>query len=180
MGAYVALLRGINLGGKNSLAMKELVPMFEGVGCQNVRTYIQSGNVVFEANSALTNNIPTLIPEAIEKKRKINVPVVVRSAPEIRAVVKNNSFLKAGADEKYLHVAFLAHKPLKRAAGELDPSRSPGDEYVVRGKEIYLHCPNGMARTKLTTSYFDSKFKTICTVRNWRTITKLLEMVDGR
>jgi uncharacterized protein (DUF1697 family) len=159
--------------------MKELVPMFEDVGCQNVRTYIQSGNVVFEANSTLAGNIPTLIPEAIEKKCKIKVPVVVRSEKEIRAVARNNSFLKDGAEEKHLHVAFLVQKPLKKAVGELDPDRSPGDEYVVQKKEIYLHCPNGMARTKLTTSYFDSKLKNTCTVRTWKTVMKLLKMVDG-
>jgi uncharacterized protein (DUF1697 family) len=101
---------------------------------------------------------------------------VIRTAAEIDGVVRGNPFLKAGADPKTLHVGFLRDRPSKSQVAALDPDRSPPDEFVVRGGEIYLRLPNGVARSKLTSQYFDSRLKTIITARNWRTVLKLQEM----
>jgi uncharacterized protein (DUF1697 family) len=87
--------------------------------------------------------------------------------------------LKKGVSVDHLYVAFLADRPSQERVEALDPDRSPPDEYVVRGQEIYLRLPNGAARTKLTTDYFDTKLKTTSTARNWRTVTKLFEMMEG-
>jgi len=176
---HVALLRGINVGGRNKLPMKELASIFEGAGCSEVRTYIQSGNVLFRAPVSHVKGLRDVITEAIARHLGHPIPIVMRSATELRAVVEHNPFLRPDADTKTLHVAFLAKKPGKAAIDGLDPDRSPPDDFVVSGREIYLRCPNGVARTRLTNDYFDSRLTTTSTVRNWRTVLKLVELIDG-
>ena len=176
VGVHVALLRGINVGGKNMLPMKNLIAMFADAGCSAVRTYIQSGNVVFEARQDLANTIPALIAAAISDRFGARVPVITRTAAELREVARSNPFLRAGVDTGTLHVMFLANSPEAGKVASLDPNRSSTDEFVVRGREVYLRCPNGLARTKLTNEYFDSKLATTSTVRNWRTVLKLLQL----
>jgi uncharacterized protein (DUF1697 family) len=178
-GVHVALLRGINVGGKNSLPMKDLAAMFNDAGCRDIRTYIQSGNVLFGANAKLAARIPELIAKAIADTVKLQVPVLVRSAEELGVVPKKNPFLKEGADIEALHVAFLADPPDGVRISELDAKRSPGDRFRVQGREIYLHLPNGVARTKLTNQYFDSKLATTSTMRNWKTVLKLIELATA-
>ena len=177
-GTFVALLRGINVGGKNKLPMKDLVAMFERAGCVTTRHYIQSGNVVFAAAPALAATIPAVVAAAIEKGFGLRVPVVVRSEKELRAVVAGNPFLDTGVDPDALHVMFLAAQPSKAAVSALDPERSPPDQFVVKGREVYLACPNGVGRTKLSNAWFDTKLGTISTARNWRTVLKLVAMCD--
>ncbi len=180
---HVALLRGINVGGKNILPMKDLAAMFEAAGCRDVRTYIQSGNVVFSASAAVLRKLPEQITNAIEKRFGFKVPVILRSSDDLARTIRESPFLKMGAkdksvDEKWLHVYFLAALPETPAVAGLDPNRSAPDVYHVREREIYLHVPNGMGRSKLTNAYFDSKLKTISTARNWATICKLLAMME--
>jgi uncharacterized protein (DUF1697 family) len=173
---YVALLRGINVGGKNRLPMKDLVSIFDCVGCTDVRTYIQSGNVVFQAEPSLAERVPALATDEVRARFGHEIPIVVRDAKAMRRVVARNPFLE-GSDVAHLSVAFLAAKPTPAAVRTLDPDRSPPDEFKVSGRELYLCCPNGAARTKLTNQYFDSRLQTITTVRNWRTVLALLELV---
>jgi uncharacterized protein (DUF1697 family) len=177
--AYVAFLRGINVGGNNMLPMKDLAALFAKARCTAVETYIQSGNVVFRADPKVAAGIPAVIAKAIADHSKMRIPVVVRSAAELRRVAKNNPFVQRGTDTDKLHVVFLAGAPPAAAVAALDAKRSPPDEFVVRGAEIYLHCPNGYGRTKLSNAYFDSKLDTVSTVRNWRTVLKLLELSGG-
>ncbi len=172
----VALLRGINVGGKHKLPMKRLVTMFEDAGCTNVRSFIQSGNVLYEAGSALARRIPVTIGEAIAEEFGFEVPVITRSADELRRAIRANPFLEKGGDESALHVAFLADRPAKAKVSGLDPDRSPPDDFAVRGREVYLRCPNGVGRTKLTNAYFESKLGTRSTMRNWRTALKVREL----
>lgn len=176
MNMSIALLRGINVGGRNKLPMKELVILFEAAGCQAVRSYIQSGNVVFDPGASSASSVAVRVADDIEARFGFRSPVVVRYAHELAAVVTANPFLAAGAEAAALHVAFLAHEASPEAVSSLDPDRSPGDQFAVQGREIYLHCPNGLARTKLTNAYFDRQLATISTVRNWRTVSKLLAM----
>jgi uncharacterized protein (DUF1697 family) len=175
---YIALLRGINVGGKNSLPMKELAAMFEKAGCSQVATYIQSGNVVFQANAKLAQQIPDLISKAILKSFKISIPVIVRKAEDLVQISKGNPFFKKGGTIDTVHVAFLAHTPALEAVKSLDPNRCTIDGFHVQGSEIYLHFPKGLAKTKLTNQYFDSKLSTVSTVRNWKTLLKLIEMTQ--
>ncbi len=175
---YVALLRGVNVGGKNKLPMKDLGEMFVAAGCRDVRTFIQSGNVLFCAAPALVKRLPGLIAERIAERFGYKTPVVLRSAVQLEAVLGNNPFLGAdGVTEDSLHVMFLADTPGTEAVGGLDLNRSPPDRFVVRGGEIYLQLPNGAGKSKLTNAYFDSKLRTVSTGRNWRTVTKLRELM---
>jgi uncharacterized protein (DUF1697 family) len=164
----VAFLRGINVGGKHSLPMKDLASMLEGLGCAQVRTYIQSGNAVFEAPATLAARLPQALHAAILKKAGFEAPVVLRSSAQLAAALKANPFLAKGADPEHLHLGFLADKPSAAAIKALDHGRSPGDSFSVLGQELYLHLPNGVARTKLTNAYFDAVLKTVVTQRNWR------------
>jgi uncharacterized protein (DUF1697 family) len=158
------------------LPMKDLARMFADAGCTDVCTYIQSGNVVFEAPAGAPG-FADLVARNIEKRFGFRVPVILRTSKEIAKIVRDNPFLQAGLAEKTLHVYFLADAPDARAIAGLDPGRSAPDAFQVRGQEIYLHLPNGMARTKLTNAYFDSKLSTTCTARNWATILKIAEMM---
>ncbi|MGH2369380.1 MAG: DUF1697 domain-containing protein [Chloroflexota bacterium] len=177
--AHVALLRGVNLGGKNKLPMKELVAMFADAGCADVRSYIQSGNVVFRASESLAAQVPALVTATIAERFGFRVPIVLRTADELREVSEDNPFLAVGADPSALHVVFLADDPGPERTAALDPQRSPGDAFALRGRDIYLHCPHGFGRSKLTTDYFDRKLATVSTVRNWNTVLRLLALAQG-
>ena len=173
---YIALLRGINVGGKNKLPMKVLAELFRDAGCEHVQTYIQSGNVVFQAMPALASRIPALIAKAISESFGYRVPAVTSTADELREIARDNPFLRSDADPKTLRVVFLMERPATDGVADLDPTRSTPDAFLVRGREIYLQCPGGMARTKLTNQYFDSRLGTTSTARNWRTVLKLLDL----
>lgn len=175
----IALLRGINVGGKNRLPMKELAALFVEAGCEDVRTYIQSGNVVFRTGSVVGEEIASIISASILERYGYQVPVITRTAGEFQEIMEANPFVEAGAEADKLHVMFLAELPDGASVESLDPERSPGDEFAVLGREIYLHFPNGVARSKLTNSYFDSRLSTTSTTRNWRTVRKLLELAAG-
>lgn len=176
---YVALLRGINIGGNNLLPMKDLAAMFAKQGCSDVKTYIQSGNVVFRANAVLAARLPQAMAKAIADRSGMKIPVILRKAGDLRKVVANNPFLSRDVDRERLYVYFLADRPAAAAVAKLDPERSKGHEFIVQGAEIYLHCPNGFGQTKLTNAYFDGKLGTVSTARNWRTVLKLLELTSG-
>jgi uncharacterized protein (DUF1697 family) len=173
---HLALLRGINVGGKNSLPMKDLERIFANAGCKDVRTYIQSGNVIFQSRSA--SGISEKITAAIEKRFGFRIPVILRTSEQLRQTIRDNPFLGVGIDTRWLHVYFLAGPPNAGGIASLDPARSAPDVFHVRGQEIYLHLPNGMGRSKLTNAYFDSKLSTTCTARNWATVLKLSEMME--
>ena len=178
MPTHVALLRGINVGGKNLLPMQHLAGMFQDAGCADVRTYIQSGNVIFKASQSRCGKLPAVIANGIADRFGYRVPVLLRSSEDLAETIRHNPFLQAGAPENWLHVLFLESQPDAARVAALDPHRSPPDTYAVRGREIYLQCPNGAGNTKLTNAYFDSKLATISTGRNWRTVLKLLELAQ--
>ena len=175
---HIALLRGINVGGHHKLPMKDLKGIFEAAGCTNVQTYIQSGNVVFEPAQAALDELPAQIGEAIEAAFGFSVPIVLRHVDELRQVVASNPFTGEDVDPKTLQIAFLQQAPTAEQIAELDPDRSPPDVFSVIGREIFCYYPNGVRRSKLTNTYFDSKLGTISTARNWRTTLKLLEMAE--
>ena len=173
MTTFVALLRGINVGGRRMLPMKELTALFARAGATNVRTFIQSGNVVFDAKAA-----PPVIERvrgAIEKQFGFDVPMVVRSAEALQGVVASSPF----DDVEHVHMVFLEGQPTPGMVKALDPRRSPPDRFVVRGSDVFLHLPNGVARTKLSNAWFDSQLKTVSTVRNWKTVLELVRMSSG-
>lgn len=173
----VVLLRGINVGGKNKLPMAQLAAVLEEQGCTDVRTYIQSGNAVVRVATKSAATLAQRTSKAIAARCKLAVPVITRTAPQWRAVLAvPHAFQRH--DPAHLHVVFLAQEPTPTNVDALDPDRSPGDTFVVREREIYLHLPNGVARTKLSNVYFDRALATVSTVRNWRTVQTLAAMLD--
>jgi uncharacterized protein (DUF1697 family) len=133
--------------------------------------------VIFTAPCELSKPLPDLITAQIKIRLGHKVPVMLRTLAEMRAVVRSNPFLKEQTSEDILHVMFLGALPKPGAVQNLDPDRSPPNQFVLRGKEVYLRFPDGFARNKLTSSYFDSKLGTIGTIRTWRTVIKLLELM---
>jgi uncharacterized protein (DUF1697 family) len=174
---HVAFLRGINVGGKNKLPMKDLSAMFVAAGCTDVETYIQSGNVICKTHPTRAAKLSAKVTGAILERFGYRVPVVTRAADELRDVSRRNPFLAAGVSADALHVAFLADAPSAAQVAALDARRSLPDEFVVRGREIFLHLPNGVGQSKLTNAYFDGKLATTSTLRNWRTLMKLLDRI---
>jgi uncharacterized protein (DUF1697 family) len=175
---HVALLRAINVGGRNALPMKDLASLCEAEGCRDVITYIQSGNVAFNATTAVAKKLPAALRSAIAAHAELDVPVIVRDAAALAAVARDNPYLKAGVDPSELHVGFLADAPTPARVATLDEARSPPDEFVVNGSEVYFRFPKGVGRTKLTVTYFDAKLATTITLRNWRTVGALMELLS--
>ena len=167
---FVGLLRGINVGGKNKLPMGELRTLFESLGHSEVSTFIQSGNVIFTGNEPVT---PKQLETAIASRFGFEITVVLRTPTELERVVKGNPF--PSVDPSKLHVGFMAEKPPGAAVAKLERERFRPDGFAIRGAELYLHLPNGMARTKLP-GYLDRQLKIPTTVRNWSTVNRLIEL----
>jgi uncharacterized protein (DUF1697 family) len=170
---YVALLRAVNVGGKNKVPMAELRGLIESLGHTDVSTFIQSGNVIFSAAKSVT---PKSLETAISKRLHVDTTAVLRTPSELEKVVKANPF--ARADTSKLHVGFMTQKPSTAAVSALDAERFRPEEFAIRGRELYLHLPNGMGRSKLP-AYLDRQLKVPNTVRNWNTVTKLIELARG-
>ncbi len=175
---HIALLRGINVGGKHKLPMKALAAMFVAAGCKNVRTYIQSGNVVYQAARKLAPKVPGLVADEIEKQFGFRTVLVTRTAAEWRDAVDNNPFDGEDIADEGLALFALSTLPTSDQVSSLDPDRSPGDRFVVRGRDIYIHYGGGVAKSKLTNAYLDSRLKSTSTGRNWRTVSTLLAMAE--
>lgn len=173
---HVALLRGINVGGKHRVPMALLRERFEAAGASEVETYIQSGNVVYTATSKLAKTLPARVSEALAEEVGFEVPIVARTADEMREVAQAHPFVDRVPDEKLLMIAFLDRKPTAARVAALDPNRSPGDLMEVRGQHVYLAFPNGSGRSKLDANWLDRNLDAVGTWRNWRTVRALVEM----
>jgi uncharacterized protein (DUF1697 family) len=184
MPAYAALLRGINIGGHNKVPMAELREVCGRLGLGEVATYIQSGNVVFTTGLAEAADLAGEMEGAIADAFGLKVPVVLRSAAQLKAVLSDNPFIQAGRDAALVSVGFLAAVPEPARLSDLlahplataDPG---GDEFVVQDGEVFLYHPNGYGRSKLTNSFFDRRLATLMTVRNWKTVMTLVEMTGA-
>ena len=172
---FVALLRGINVGGKKKIAMAELRSLFSSLGFEDVVTYIQSGNVVFSGPDGDADEISARIEREITRVFGIDPAVLLRTPVELEKIAEHNPY-SSRTDLSKLHAVFLDRIPPTRAAAELDPERSPGDEFTLHGREIYLHLPNGAGRSKLTIDYFERRLGVRATARNWNTLLRLLEL----
>lgn len=174
---YIALLRGINVSGQKKIKMVDLRAMCEKMGYEEVHTYIQSGNVIFETKEQNQSDIANTLHEQIEKTFGYDVPVMVMTQTYLQEVVDHNPFLKKDLDvnTKLLHVTFLATKPTNDLVSTLTTKDYGTDEFEVIENRVYLYFPNGYGRTKLTNNTFEKQLKVAATTRNWRTINKLLE-----
>lgn len=169
----IALLRGVNVGGKNKMEMRTLCGVFDAAGCTGSETYIQSGNVVFQSGLG-DGELQQRLAAAIEAQFGFAVPVVVRSAEEMQAALGENPF--AGVAEEHVAVMFLRDRPTAEALARLETERFLPERFAVVGGQVYLYMPNGQGRSKMTSAYFDSRLKTVGTTRNLRTARTLVTM----
>lgn len=174
---HVALLRGINVGGKHRLPMGALRELVAAAGGERVETYIQSGNVAFDAPARAAKALGPTLALAIEEQFGFAAPVVVRSARQLRAAVSADPF--PSCERGTVHLGFFSARPEARAVAGLDGERSPGDSFAVVGSEVFLHLPGGAARTKLTNAWFDRELGVVTTVRNWKTVEALLDLTGA-
>jgi uncharacterized protein (DUF1697 family) len=172
---YVALLRAVNVGGRK-VPMQDLKELFEAQGHENVVTYIQSGNVVFDAKGKAAT-LARELSAAIEQAFGLRTPVVLRTRAELERVIGANPYAAPGVAPTKLHVVFLGDAPSAKAIGTLDPDRSPPDEFTVIRKEIFILAPNGVGRSRLTIDWFEKHLGTVGTNRNWNTVNKLLALM---
>lgn len=175
MGTIIALLRGINVGGK-VLKMEMARASFEALGLKDVRTYVQSGNVLFSAQSAAASLVKK-IESQLFKDSGHKVSVILRAPSDLAKAIRVNPFLsERGIDLKSLHVTFLSDAPAKSALAKLAAIKSGDDRFQYLGTEIYVHCPDGYGRTKLTNNAIEKALGVVATTRNWNTVNKLYEL----
>jgi uncharacterized protein (DUF1697 family) len=174
---YIALLRGINIGPHKRIKMEALQQAMRELGFDDVKTYIQSGNVVFKTATTDATRLANKIEKKLLSAFGFPVPVIVRTPAELHQVIQKNSFLKeSGIDSAKLHVTFLSGSPEKAVLKSLDTIAAGPDRVRWNDKEIYLHCPNGYGETKLSNSTLEKALSVQATTRNWETVTKLYEM----
>ena len=175
LSSYAALLRGVNLGSHNKVSMADLRELFEALGHEDVATYVQSGNVVFKARGG-ASSVTTAIERRIARDLGLDVAVILRSKTQLARIVAANQFTKKEREPTRLHVTFLAETPPRAAVRELSSGDFAPDSLHVKGKEVYLHTPQGYGRTKLSGPFFEKQLGVVATTRNWRTVTKLAEL----
>lgn len=167
---YIALLRGINVSGKNRLSMTDLTALCQKLGYENIRTYVQSGNVVFSANQANEADLE----QALAEKLGNPVPVILKTATKWRAIASENPFSEV-SDLQRVYVTLLKETPQNLA---IEPGSDGRDEWAIRGSTIYLHCPIDYGHSKLSNTFFERKLKAQATTRNWNTVQALLAMLN--
>lgn len=175
MKTYIALFRGINVGGNNKLPMKELVAVLEKLGLQNIRTYIQSGNVVFQGKAVDAAQLAAQIGAAIRKSHGFEPRVLLLDAARLGTIVKANPFPEAEAAGNTLHFNFLAEIPPRPDLAGIEKIRSATERCELKGDVFYLHAPDGIGRSKLAAN-MEKLFGVPMTGRNWNTVSKLREM----
>jgi uncharacterized protein (DUF1697 family) len=175
---HVALLRGINLGARNKISMADLRALFETLGHDEVATHLQSGNVVFKSAGGKQADLIRAIEKRIKTDLGLDVTVLLRSKAQMAKVRSGNPFAARSKDPTKLHVTFLAETPERARVRDLDPGAGGSDEFRVVGREIYLHYPGGYGRSKLSNAWFEKRLGVTATTRNWRTVTKLAELVS--
>jgi uncharacterized protein (DUF1697 family) len=177
MSVYIALFRGINVGGKNALPMKELVSVLEDLGGRNVRTYIQSGNAVFVSPEKDTLRLSNKIRREIKKRRGFEPHVLLLEVADIERAIRKNPFPEAVTDPRVLHAGFLASVPEKPNLKALESLKSDRERYQLIDKVFYLHAPEGIGRSKLAAKV-EKLLGVPMTDRNWRTVCTLRELAQ--
>ena len=172
----VALLRGINVGTGTRVPMAELRELAEGIGLTDVATYVQSGNLVFTTAPLDEARLASSLEAAILTAFGVTSPVILRTQAELAAIGSAHP-LAAGVERAaLLHVVFLRDAPSKEDLARLDPARSPAERFMLDGRELYVHYPDGSGRSKLTLDYIERRLGTVATARNWNTVQKLVAM----
>ena len=181
MTTCVALLRGINIGSRKRIAMADLRALVGDLGYANARTLVNSGNVVFDVDGDAGNReIENRIVTALRESQGLDVPVLVRTGDEMRAIVDRNPFPEMAPTPKLLHVTFLANEPEPARVETLQEIEGGDDDVRVIGTEVYLSSPNGLSGSVFNINGLDRLLGVVTTSRNWNTVSKLAAMAtDG-
>lgn len=178
---WIVLLRGINVSGKRKIKMADLRQLLEELKFKNVLTYIQSGNIRLATSPKMeAQKIETKIKKAIEDQFGFDVPVCAREEAEWSKVIETNPFLdQKDADPTNFFVTFLHESPdPERQKEVIEKYNFLPDEFVFKGREVFLNVPNKYGKTKINNQFFESKLKVKATTRNWRTINKMAELLN--
>lgn len=175
MNTWIALFRGINVGGKQMLPMKDLRALLEGEGCTDVKTYIQSGNVVFRSPLSDASRVATRLSTAVANSRGFEPHVLILTRKELERAVAANPFPDACAQPKSLHLFFLAQKPKSPDTRAMDGIKAKTESYVLKDRVFYLHAPAGFGISKLA-QRTERLLGVDATARNWRTVSTILAL----
>lgn len=173
----VAILRGINVGGKRKILMSDLKSLCEKIEFENVTTYIQSGNVIFESEKP-NHELENILEKAIVEKFGFDVPVIIRTKRELETSIKNNPFFYEGSDIGQLHLTFLKETPSQEQQQELATYNYVPDKFKQTDKEVFVFCEGKYHKSKLSNNFFEKKLKVGATTRNWKTVLKLWELLQ--
>lgn len=154
--------------------MPELADLYRSLGFVNVRTYLQSGNVIFSHTDEELSGIAVKIEKALKHRLGLDVAVFLRTGDQLRSVVAGNPF--SGEERSRLHVVFLSSRPSNLPSDKLRSLRDRGEEFAVKNQEIYLFLPNGIGRSKLSNNFLEKAFGIPATTRNWNTVTAISEL----
>jgi uncharacterized protein (DUF1697 family) len=180
MATLISLLRGINVSGHRRVSMADLKALYESLGYQSVRTYLQSGNVVFDAPGADPKKHASAIEKAIARILGHEVAVVVKAAKAFSNVTRSNPFVgRAGFDDDFLHATFLIHPSEDLTLDGLNLPLQGKEVAQLVGDVVFLYCPNGYGRTRINNNYFEKALRARATTRNWRTVIALDKMAQG-
>jgi uncharacterized protein (DUF1697 family) len=174
----VSLLRGINVGGHRTVPMAALKSLHERLGLEEVRTYLNSGNVVFQSSVTSLAGLAGRIEGALEKTFGFQVRALVRTASELDGLLQGNPFKAGLSNPSHLLVMFLEDEPLKARIEDLRRSLSGPEKLHFCGREAYLSYPNGIGRSKLTNAFIEKKLNVAGTARNWNVVTRLHQMMN--
>ena len=174
MPTHISLLRGINVGGNKKIRMADLKALYESLGFSHVSTYVQSGNLIFDADSTDAPALIARIEAAIAERFGFDVTVLLRTADDLRRILDGNPF--PGLEPTKLHVLFLSAAPDFGRAEALTVPTGDGEEWVLAGQEIYLHYPNGSGRSKMTGAFFERRLGVAGSARNWNSVNALHEL----
>ena len=178
MARLIVLLRGINIGSRNRISMPELREALEDAGYDDVRTYLQSGNVVL-TSKASAKTVARKCERLIADRFGLEIAVIARTRSELVKVVDRNPLEEVAKDPKRYQVSFLETKPASKLVRELEEVATAQEEVVSIGREIYAWHPAGVARSKLWARLAGKDLGVTATARNWTTVTKLLELADA-
>ena len=177
MNVYLALIRGINVGGSNLLPMKELKQLFEQHGCADVQTYIQSGNVVFRSTDANAARLAARVTAAVAKARGFEPRLMVLTRTELERAAAGNPFPEAADHPQHVHLFFLAEPAKSADLKSMNALKTPTERFVLKGRVLYLHTPGGFGSSKLA-ARVERLLGVDATARNWRTVTTLLSLAS--
>lgn len=179
MKTYISILRGINVSGQKLLKMDALKKMYESLDFKNITSYVQSGNVIFKTNSTPTKELAELITTQLKTDFGFDIPVLVLEVKTLERIIALNPFTKASIENiSALHVTFLADPPISLNQELIKAKQQPNEEIEFTTEAIYLYCPDGYGKTKLTTNFLEAKCKVNATTRNWKTTKELLRLAQ--